>query len=345
MEDLKGRASPIPVFFLLRENTLALDLAGPADVLRYANRLALQACGKPLFALHHVAATPSVSTSLGLELAGVMPLPDSLPDDAVLFIVGCEGADDDFDSPPARAAAAWLRRHVRETHRLICICTGALFAAHAGLLDGIRCTTHHAHYDDLRRLAPRASVQENRIFVEDGRTCTSAGVTTGIDLALHLVTSVAGYSLGSAVAQAMVVYLRRGGADPQLSPWLSFRNHMHPAVHRVQDAIAADPAREWHNDQLARIACVSERHLARLFREHAGISVVDYTHRIRIALARELLSQSHLDMEHVAQRAGFHSGRQLRRVWSKFERGTPGAFRAMDGVKAGALNALRTSAV
>lgn len=326
MED--ATLSAIPVYFLLRDNTLALDLTGPAEVLRYANRLGEQRWGRPYFSLHYVSAEPSVSTSIGLSLAGLDPLPASLPDDAVVVVVGCEGQDDDFSSAPARAMADWLRRHVRPAHRLICICTGALFAGHAGLLDGVQCTTHHAHYDDLRRIAPRALVQENRIFVEDGRACTSAGVTTGIDLALHLVCRVAGYQVSATIAQAMVVYLRRGGGDPQLSPWLSFRNHIHPAVHRVQDAVSADPARDWTNAQLAQVACTSERHLTRLFREHAGIGLVDYINRIRIALARELLTQSQLDMERVAERAGFNSGRQLRRVWSRVEGVPPSAIRA-----------------
>lgn len=331
MNDVKRMTLPIPVYFLLRERTLALDLVGPAEVLRHANRLAAQASLPAPFVLTYISAAPAVETSIGVALGGVEPLPGGLPDNAVVVLVGCEGPDQDFDNPVALATSAWLRRHVRRQHRLICICTGALFAAHAGLLDGVRCTTHHAHYDDLRRLAPKAIVLEDRIFVEDGFVCTSAGVTTGIDLALHLVSTVAGYRCGAAVAQAMVVYLRRGGADPQLSPWLSFRNHMHPAVHRVQDAIVADPARGWNNDQLAQVACLSERHLARLFREHAGISPTDYVQRIRVALAREILSNSRCGIDDVAERAGFGSGRQLRRVWSKLEAGTPREFRLKEG--------------
>lgn len=336
-------ARPIPVYFLLREQTLALDLVGPAEVLHYANRLASEGGGAPLFELHYISAAAPVATSIGLALAGVTPLPGALPADAVVVLVGCEGADQDFDRPGARAASAWLRRHVEATHRLICICTGALFAAHAGLLDGVRCTTHHAHYQDLRRLAPKAVVLEDRIFVEDGGVCTSAGVTTGIDLALHLVSAVAGYARAAAVAQAMVVYLRRGGADPQLSPWLSFRNHMHPAVHRVQDAVLADPAQDWDSARLARVACLSERHLARLFRAHAGLSPTDYVHSIRVALARDILANSRCGIDQVAERAGFKSGRQLRRVWGKLESGTPAAYRRQDGTAPPAARASKAS--
>lgn len=254
-----------------------------------------------------------------MNLTGFTALPKRLPPDAILVLMGCTGKDDDFSSPAAVATVAWLRQHVQPTHRLLCICTGALLAGYAGLLDGQQCTTHHSHYDDLRKLAPRAQVVENRIFVEDGLTYTSAGVTAGIDLALHVVAQIAGHQVAAAIARTMVIYMRRTGTDPQLSPWLAFRNHLHPAIHRVQDAIIGNPSADWTVVQLAHIACSSERHLTRLFREHTGTGVVDYLHRIRIGLARELLLQTELDIERIAEKSGFNSTRQLRRIWKNLK--------------------------
>jgi transcriptional regulator GlxA family with amidase domain len=101
------------------------------------------------------------------------------------------------------------------------------------------------------------------------------------------------------------------------------RNHIHPAVHRVQDAIARDAARTWTLGQLAKIADASSRHLSRLFHEHVGMSVKDYCNRLRVALAEELLSQTRLDMERVAERAGFSLSRQLRRAWRKLHANAP----------------------
>lgn len=323
-------AKPIPVYFLLRKGTLALDLIGPAEVLRYANRQAEREGRMHLFDLRYVSDEPSIDTSIGLTVSGFSALPAQLPPGSIVMLIGCTGRDDDFSSPAAHATVSWLRQHVTPAHRLLCICTGALLAGYAGLLDGKQCTTHHSHCDDLRRIAPRSHVQENRIFVEDGSVYTSAGVTAGIDLALHLVAQIAGHRFAAAIARAMVIYLRRSGSDPQLSPWLAFRNHVHPAVHRVQDAIIGNPAHDWHVTQLADIACTSERHLTRLFREHTGTGIIDYLQRVRVALARELLGQSELDMERVAERAGFNSSRQLRRVWNKYEMLPPSRFRAAE---------------
>ncbi len=318
----------IPVYFVLRDGTFATDLVGPAEIFRYANRFAEEGGRAPYFRVHYISAESHINTSIGLGLTGFSPLPDALPDNAMLIIVACIGSDDDFSSDAARATVAWLQRMVKSSHRVLSICSGAQLAGYAGLLDGKQCTTHHAHCDRLRQLAPRAHVLENRIFVEDGLTFSSAGATAGIDLTLHVVAQIAGYACSAAIARHMVIYMRRTGSDPQLSPWLAYRNHLHPAIHRVQDAIVADPSNDWSNAQLAEIACTSERHLTRLFREHTGTGVVEYLHRIRIALARDLLTQSQLDMERVAERAGFHSSRQLRRVWKKFEDAPPSLSRA-----------------
>lgn len=98
---------------------------------------------------------------------------------------------------------------------------------------------------------------------------SSAGLTTGIALALHLINRLC----GARVAREMVVWFRRPGDDPQLSPWLRYRNHLHPAIHRAQDTVIAQPEKPWSLSELARKVHVNPRHLARLFRQHPGISL------------------------------------------------------------------------
>jgi transcriptional regulator GlxA family with amidase domain len=219
------------------------------------------------------------------------------------------------DRADEAAIVDWLRATIRPGHVLVSICSGALLAARAGLLDGYACTTHYVDCANLARLAPNARVLENRLYVEDRDRFTSAGVTTGVDLMLHLVSRFVDHACALAVARYLVVYLRRGGSDPQLSPWLEGRNHIHPAIHRVQDAVAANPARNWTLDALADVAGSSPRHLSRLFNEHVGMSITDFRNRLRVAVARELLGHTRLDMERIAERAGFASTRQLRRAW------------------------------
>jgi transcriptional regulator GlxA family with amidase domain len=322
-------ARHIPVCVVLPPRALLLDVAGPVEVLRRANLIQHEVH----FEVSYASATRSVRTSIGLDIAGLGALPRRLPDDAIVVIGGnvdqmIDGSErTDADAQHEMHIVEWLRGAVRPGHRLITICSGALLGAQAGLLDGYACTTHFLSCAQLAAIAPAARVLDNRLYVEDRDRLSSAGVTAGIDLMLHLVAQMIDHACALAVARYLVVYLRRSGSDPQLSPWLEGRNHIHPAVHRVQDAIAGDPTKAWPASQLARIAGASARHLSRLFHEHAGMHIADYRNRLRAALARELLSQTRLDMEHIAERAGFSSTRQLRRVWRNLHETTPRAER------------------
>lgn len=311
----------VDVYCVLLPRFLLLDFAGPAEAFRLANDYG----GK--FRLHLIGPEPTPNSSLGLPVHAVEALPERLPEHAWVMLSGVTESAKDYATPAARQTRDWLACTLRPSHTLACICSGSLLAGMAGLLDGRRCTTHHTLTDRLASLAPKADVLENRIFVEDGQVYTSAGVTAGIDLALHLIARQAGPAVALAVAREMVVYLRREGNDPQLSPWLANRNHLHPAVHRAQDLIALDPQRHWPVSELADRVHVSPRHLARLFAQHAGLSIIDYQHRLRVALARERLERGE-SVECAAQQAGFGSARSLRRVWQKFEHLSPGAVRA-----------------
>ncbi len=309
------------VYFVLLPGTLLIDFAGPAEAVRLANRYQRSV----RFVSKFIGPAPSVSTSVGITLANLEPLPDVIPDDAMIVVCGTVT---EMSAPKARqSVATWLRRVAKPTHRLVFICAGALVAAEAGFLDGRACTTHHEDCDELRRVAPKAKVLDNRLYVMDGQVYTSAGVTAGVDLMLALIAEIAGPKCAVAIARHMVVYARRTGADPQLSPWLEGRNHIHPGLHRAQDAIAANPAHAWTSTELASVASTSARHLTRLFQLHAAMSPIDYVHRLRVALARELLTNSTLDLERVAQRSGFGSSRQLRRVWNKYNASPPSQSR------------------
>ena len=310
-------ASPtrsIPVWVIVPPRALLLDIAGPIEVLR---RAGIEQRGVR-FDLRYAGPARAVTSSIGLTLSGIEPLPDAIADDR---------PDEDVARDEA-AIVSWLSGFVRPSHTLISICSGALLAARAGLLDGHECTTHFTCCTALAKIAPRARVLENRLYVVDGRRCSSAGVTAGTDLMLHLVSQILSPAIALSVARQLVIYLRRSGADPQLSPWLEGRNHIHPAVHRAQDAIASDPSRSWSLAALARIANTSPRHLSRLFNEYASMSVPDYINRLRVSLARELLGQTRLDMERIAERSGFASARQLRRAWRRSYATSPHEARA-----------------
>lgn len=305
----------IPVYFLLLPGFVLMEFAGPAEALRLANR------SQQYFDLQFIGPVPNPVNSLGLAMANVAALPPQLPAGAWLIIPGLADCERSLETPAAAAASAWLRQTRQAEVLLVTICSAALLAARAGLLLGRRCTTHHSLIERLRAAAPGARVVENRVFVIDGDVASSAGVTTGVDLMLELISQTAGPEAALEVAREMVIWIRRDADSPQLSPFLAHRNHLHPALHRVQDAIAADPAHAWPIQELARIACVSPRHLTRLFKSQIGISPVDYRQQMQLAQIAPLLTQRHWSMERIAEAGGFSSARDMRRVWLK-QKGT-----------------------
>lgn len=302
---------PVDVYFVILPGVLLLDLAGAAEAFRYAS----QHGGN--YRLHFIGPKAELDSSIGLGFANITALPANIEDNSLLVIAGqTDAAELQFKDTCLRTAN-WLRSVWRNDLRLMTICSGSLLAASAGLLDGRRCTTHHTLVDELRKRAPKARVEDSRVFVIDGSISTSAGITTGIDLALELIAQHDGPKVALEVARTMVVWLRRDSSTPQLSPFLRYRNHFHPAVHRVQDAIAANPAKDWSLDELARVACVSPRHLARLFKQHTGLGPVEFRQRMQLAQIEPLLSRHDMSLERIAEAGGFGSARDMRRVWLK----------------------------
>lgn len=322
MNTTAAGAATTEVLFALLPNVVLLDIAGPADAFRNAAALVPGS-----YRLRFAAPEPALAAAGGLQFAALEPLPQRLTPGTILVVAGIEGTRGPGADEPARRLVQWLASGVAREALLLCVCSGSVLAARAGLLAGRECTTHHGLIEVLRAAEPSAHVHDNRIFVQDGAVFTSAGVTAGLDLALHVIGRQLGARVAAEVARELVVYLRRAGTDPAHSPWLMHRNHLHPAVHRVQDAVARDPAAAWGSAQLSAVACTSPRNLARLFAEHAHCSPLDYVQLIRFACARQLVTQSRLDLERVAAKAGFRSAQHLRRVWSRWEPRPPSVLR------------------
>ncbi|HUJ25735.1 MAG TPA: helix-turn-helix domain-containing protein [Myxococcales bacterium] len=277
------------------------DLAGPVQVLYEARRYRLIHCG----------ARPTVASAQGLTLANLAPLPPPQADDLVV-VPGFESSLLDGRLP---LPLDWLRRAHRAGARIASICSGAFALARAGLLDGRRCTTHWKLTDRLRREQPKACVLDDRLFVDDGRVVTSAGVTAGIDLMLWLVEADHGPLLAAQVAREMVVYLRRRGDDEQRSVYLDHRTHLHPGVHRVQDFLVQNPQARATAGELARIAGMSPRNLTRVFRRATGVTPHQFSSRVKLQLARDLLNDPQRTVDAIAGGIGFDDGRQLRRLF------------------------------
>lgn len=218
------------------------------------------------------------------------------------------------DSPEIGAPALRaLRDHHDRGGTVASVCAGAEALGRAGLLQGRRCTTHHDVQDELARRHPGATVVRDVLFTADDRVITSAGIASGIDLALHLVAGRHGPAVAAKVARDMVVYARRNGHDAQSSAMFRHRSHLDDTVHHVQDLIDARFDHPLPLPALAAAVGVSERTLTRLFTRATGLTPLRYQQTLRLERAQHLIGHG-ATLEAAARSVGFEDARMLRRL-------------------------------
>jgi transcriptional regulator GlxA family with amidase domain len=211
----------------------------------------------------------------------------------------------------------WIRLQYENGVNLCSICMGAFVLAECGLLDGKKCTTHFKKTKELQTRYPKIIVKENVLFTDEDRIYTSAGIASGIDLALHIIEALKGSHFAHLVARELVVYNRRNGTDAQQSELLKFRNHIHAGIHNVQDWVVENIGRKTNLAALAEIANMSARNFTRIFKKEAGVTVNEFITNIRIAKAMELLKNPDLTRIEIANKIGLQSEKQLSRILAK----------------------------
>ncbi|MCP2263223.1 GlxA family transcriptional regulator [Promicromonospora thailandica] len=298
------------VLFVLLPGVHLLDLAGPAQAFFTAGDV-----GHP-YDLRYVSALPdaaTVTSAQGLPLAVGPDWPALTPDDLVVVPGWRVGEDPRAWPHVGDATRERLRAHHAAGGTVASVCAGSDALGQAGLLDGRRCTTHHAVQDELAARHPRAHVVRDVLFTTDDRVVTSAGIASGIDLSLHLLAVRHGPAVAARVAREMVVYARRNGTEPQASVMLRHRSHLDDTVHRVQDHIDTHFTRTLPLPDLAARAGVAERTLTRLFTRAAGVTPLRYQQSLRVERAEHLIGHG-ATVEAAAHAVGFRDARMLRRL-------------------------------
>jgi transcriptional regulator GlxA family with amidase domain len=228
------------------------------------------------------------------------------------------GSETGFLNSPEMAAQQDLFNWVIDCHNKkvnVCsICTGAFFLAMTGLLNNRKCTTHWRLTEPLRTKFPKINVIDNILFTEEDRIFTSAGVTSGIDLALHIIAKIKDDNASYKIARELVVYNRRSGNDAQHSIHLKYRNHIHSGVHKIQDWLQEKMDTKMVLDDLADIACMSTRNMTRVFKKETGITINDYIYILRKEKIKELLKNPDISRKDIARQCGLKSERQVGRI-------------------------------
>jgi transcriptional regulator GlxA family with amidase domain len=307
-----------------------LDVAGPIQVFSTAARLSRRAAYETVLV---GARRGFVRTAAGIPLVAERSW-DELPAEVdTLLVPGGAVANADGLQPLIESElVTWLRTdRVQSIRRLVSVCTGAHTLSAAGLLAGRRATTHWATAASLAAEHPDVEVVPDSIFVRAGTVWSSAGVSSGIDLALALVAADYGHDLARRVAQWLVVYLRRPGGQGQFSVFLEPRRSTSARLARVLAWIPGHLPGDLSVEALAGRVGVSPRHLARLFRDELGTTPGAYVERVRVQAAVDQLVQTDALLPTIAAAVGFGSTAPLHRAMNRHYGISPGEYRRRFG--------------
>ncbi|MFE9444162.1 GlxA family transcriptional regulator [Streptomyces sp. NPDC006602] len=302
---------------VLFDGVQSLDVSGPVEVFAGAETYTP---GTYRIRTASLDGAP-VRTSSGLTLVPDEPLTVT-PRPHTLLVPGGRGT-----RTPDPRLTDWLREHGPRARRLVSVCTGAILLAEAGLLDGRRVTTHWAYCDKLARDHPAVQVDPDPIYVQDGHVSTSAGVTSGIDLALALVEEDLGREAALAIARHLVVFLRRPGNQAQFSAQLAAQTAQREPLREVQQWITEHPADDLSVESLAERARLSPRHFARAFRTETGMTPGRYVDRVRLEHARRLLEDTGDGVEEISRACGYGTPEAMRRAFLKALGAAPAEYR------------------
>ena len=210
----------------------------------------------------------------------------------------------------------WLRMQVLKGTKICSICTGAFLLAEAGIFTGKSCTTHWKYFNLFRERFADVDLKKDRLFVVDGNIYSSAGVSSGIDLALYIIEEQFGTKLAVDIAKEVVLYFRRSKSDPQLSIFLQYRNHLDLRIHGAQNYISEKLSNNPSLEEVADFTKMGLRNFTRCFKKVTGITVGDYIEKLRVERAFQLLSLGN-KVDFVSIKCGLKSPNQLRSILKK----------------------------
>lgn len=300
-----------------------LDAVGPQQVFASANDL------KPgAYDIRVVSPEGGIVTSSGGLGIATEPLTavSALPVHTLVLAGGEEGVAKVLNDA---AAMAWIRTTAKRASRACTVCSGTFLLAATGLADGRRVATHWRAARLLQKAHPKLKVDPEAIYVEDGKFWTSAGVTTGIDLALALVERDHDRETAMRIARRLVVYMRRPGHQSQFSNTLKGQSvtdsRLSALVGWMRENLGADLGVETLADRAAMCA----RSFHRAFTAELGDTPARFVETLRLDAAREHLANPALSVEQVAHLSGFGRSERLIKSFRRRLGLSPSAYRKL----------------
>lgn len=312
------------IILLTYRGAQPLDLTGPHSVFSFANQLA----GKPLYELVIASPdAPSVAHAGGLAIAAA-PIDAIVPEPRDTVLVAGGEAHAVLRARRTAPLTDFIASAAAVAERYGSICSGAFVLATAGLLAGKRCATHWDAVHRLQQVEPEAIVDGNALYVTDDRLWTSAGVTTGIDMALAMLALDHGPDLKAAVARRLVVYAHRPGHQSQFSDLLDLQAKAGKRFGQLMDWLIEHLGEPIGVEAMAARAGMSPRNFHRHFTAAMGDTPARVLDRLRLDRARAVI-ESGAPVAHAAVASGFRSEAAFRLAFRQRFGVTPGLYREM----------------
>ena len=304
--------------------TSLLDVAGPLEVFTKTTGYLRSNASTQSYTTHVLSVDSSiVNTNAGLPILCEGGL-DSINYEVDTILIAGRGSLNAITGQPL---IRWLKNHSPEIRRVGSICAGAFVLAEAGLLDGRRAVTHWQVCDELARKFPKIKVERDPIYIKEGNVYTSAGISTGMDLALAMVEEDFGRDVAVMVARVLVLYLKRPGNQSQFSNILMHQTVDYEPIQMIQNWIIDHLDEELTVEMLAEKASMSQRNFARVFLKETGITPAKYVEKVRLETARRRLEETRLTIDEISDECGIRNANGLRRLFLRHMRTTPSEYR------------------
>lgn len=326
---MKSRTETRHIVIVATPHSTLLDVAGPLDVFTKAieNYDKVNNQVDFLYQIHVVSATKnklvSMSSGISITCEGFYKSINYNID--TLIIAGLPKIP---DYKMDKDFLQWIKNQSNSIRRICSVCSGAFILAEAGVLNGKNATTHWRFCTKLSEMYPQIKVDVNPIFVKDGNVYTSAGVTSGMDLALALVEEDLGKSFAIEIAKEMVLFLKRPGNQSQYSTTLEYQNIDYQPIEKIKDWIFNHLAEELTVERLADESLMSPRNFARIFVRELKITPAKYIEKMRIETASRFLEETQLNIDEIAAMCGLKSSENMRRLFFKTFEINPSQYRS-----------------
>lgn len=294
------------------EGALPLDISGAAAVFSTATKIFEKAGQNNGYEMHFTAKRTGSVILEGNFSVCIDACIGEIGDVDMILIPGGLGIEEVITDVEFMEK---VQRAVEGTPQVVSVCAGSGILAATGILDGRTAATHWLMASRFSAQYPKVNFDASMLYQKDGHVYTSAGVSTGIDLALSIVEEDYGRKLAMRVAKLLVVYYRRPGWQTQFSPLLEMQTSSTERFAELEEWIVENISRKLPVELLAEQAGMSPRNFARVFVKETGKTPAKYVEEVRLEHARAMLEAGECDIDHVAAVSGFEREERMRKAF------------------------------